>query len=57
MRWKGSNNYVIEHFSRLHIASSKHEEGWENWRQSCVVNGFHNFPEFSQAPECVDEAM
>ena len=25
----------IEHFFRVYIASSKHEEGWENSRQLC----------------------
>ena len=29
------NIYAIEHFFRVYIASSKHEEGWENSRQLC----------------------
>ena len=42
----------IEHFFRVYIASSKHEEGWENSRQLCktrdVVEELYNFREFSQ---------
>ena len=29
------NDQAIEHFFRVYIASSKHEEGWENSRQLC----------------------
>ena len=37
--------WAIEHFFRVYIASSKHEEG------------LHNFREFSQPSECLDEAI
>ena len=34
---------------RVYIASSKHEEGWENLTQTRdVVHGLHNFREFYQ---------
>ena len=41
--------WEIEHFFRVYVASSKHEEGWENSRQLCkpekYVEGLHNFRE------------
>ena len=46
---------------RVYIASSKHENGWENSRQLCktqdVFSGLHNFREFSHPSECLDEVM
>ena len=54
---------MIEHFYRVYIASSKHEEGWENSKQLCKPErysraGLHNFQEFSGQPsECLDEVM
>ena len=52
---------TIEHFFRVYIASSKHEEGWEISRQLCksrdAVEGLNNFRELSQPYECFDEAL
>jgi len=48
-------------FSEFTVALSKHEEGWENSRQVMqtrdVVGGLHNFREFSEPSEYLDEAM
>ena len=40
---------AIDHFFCVYIASSKHEEGWENWRQ-LYISGLHNFGGFSLPP-------
>jgi len=51
----------MEHFFCVYIASSKHEEGWQNLKQLCkpettsrVCIIYKNSP---SPPECLDEAM
>ena len=58
------NHFIkaIEHFFRGYIlASSKHEEGLGEFERVMqtreVVEDLHNFREFSQPLECLDEAM
>ena len=46
----------LKHFFRVYMASSKQEEGWEEIETVMqtwdVVEGLHNFGEFSQPSEC-----
>ena len=42
-----------EDFFCVYVASFKYEGGWENSKQLLL----HNFREFSQPPECLDEAI
>ena len=55
MDWNIMLCYVMQFF-RVYIASPKHKEGWENSKTVMqtrdVVQGLHNFRQFSQLSEC-----